>query len=196
MFDVATRPLPGTVRGASALRVPFDWRLCFPAAPAAYPWTDFSSPTGRPQGFVDQLATYALELEDTLVTSVILSLFTDRRAGPDDKLPLNETDRRGWVGDEFMGEGLNDSRDEWGTTLWLYYTGKVTDDIPGLVEFTCKEALAWLVRDGIASRIEVAASWGGEDLDRLVIRPQIFKPDQLTPVYDVLWGTSVRRSVA
>ncbi|MES1977562.1 MAG: phage GP46 family protein [Pseudomonadota bacterium] len=196
MFDVATRPQPSTVRGASVLRVPFDWRLAFPSAAAPYPWTDFSSPTGEPQGFVDQLATFALELEDTLNTGVIISLFTDGRADQDAKLPLNETDRRGWVGDEFMSEDATEGLDPWGNTLWMYYTGKVTEDIPGLVEFTCKESLAWLLRRGIASRIEVTASWGGEGLDRLLIRPQIYKPDQLTPVYDVLWGTSIRRAVA
>lgn len=193
MFDVATRPLPESLRAGAVFGMPFDWRLATPAAPRDYPFTDFSSPTGAPRSYVERLATYALELEDTLQTAIILSLFTDKRASPDDRLPLNETNRRGWVGDEFMSDGFSDRPDNWGTLLWLLYIGKVTDDVPAKAVFTCKEGLAWLVRDGIADRIEVTAQWVGDRADRLAIRPQIFKPGQITPVYDVLWGTSIRR---
>ncbi|MFI5443666.1 phage GP46 family protein [Polaromonas sp. UC242_47] len=190
---MATRPLPSSARGGMASVVPFDWRLTLPTAPSDYPWTDFGSPTGAPQQFVEKLVTYALELEDTLATPIILSLFTDARASLDDMLPANETNRRGWVGDEFMASSATDQRDDWGTLLWLYYTGKVTDDVLGMVEFTCKEGLRWLIRAGIASRVDVTALWTGEGLDRLAVRPQIYKPNQVTPVYDVLWGTSIRR---
>lgn len=193
MFDVATRPQPNSLNAAAVFGVPFDWRLTLPAAPSSFPWTDFSSPSGVPQQCADMLATYALQLEDTLQTAIILSLFTDKRASADDKLPLNETNRRGWVGDEFMPGSAATSRDDWGTLLWLCYIGKVTGDIPGFAEFTCKEGLQWLVRDGIASRIAVTAQWVGERADRLAVRPQIYQPQQASPVYDVLWGTSVRR---
>lgn len=193
MFDVATRPLPASARDGAAFGVPFDWRLGAPTPPGNYQWTDFGSPTGVPQQLNDVLATYALELEDTLQTAIILSLFTDKRASADDKLPLNETNRRGWVGDEFMAEGPSDRRDDWGTLLWLIYIGKVTDDVPAFAEFTCKEGLSWMVRAGIASRVAVTAEWVGARADRLAIRPQIYKPGQITPVYDVLWGTSIRR---
>lgn len=193
MFDVATRPLPESLRAGAVFGMPFDWRLATPAAPRDYPFTDFSSPTGAPQSYVSRLATYALELEDTLQTAIILSLFSDARASADDRLPLNETNRRGWVGDEFMSDGFSDRPDNWGTLLWLLYIGKVTADVPAKAVFTCKEGLAWLVRDGIADRIEVTAQWVGDRADRLAIRPQIFKPGQITPVYDVLWGTSIRR---
>jgi phage gp46-like protein len=193
MFDVATRPLPASLRAGAVFGMPFDWRLVKPLAPSSYPFTDFSDPSGAPVPLAEVLSTYALELEDTLQTAIILSLFTDKRASPDDRLPLNETNRRGWVGDEFMADGFSDKRDEWGTLLWLLYIGKVTADVPAKAVFTCKEGLAWLVRDGIADRIEVTAEWVGERADRLAIRPQIFKPAQITPVYDVLWGTSIRR---
>lgn len=190
MFDVATRPQPNTSSAAAVFGVPFDWRLTQSGTPSDYPWTNFASPTGVPEKRVDVLATYALQLEETLQTAIIISLFTDRRAGPDDKLPLNQTDRRGWVGDEFAAEGPTSRRDEWGTLLWLVYTGKVTDDVPGFAQFTCQEGLSWLVRAGIASRVVVTAQWSG---DRLVVRPQIYQADQASPVYDVLWGTSIRK---
>jgi phage gp46-like protein len=195
MFDVATRPQPA--RAASAvLGLPFDWRLTAPAPASAYPWTDYTSPTGIPQPYVDVLATYALELEDTLSTAVIISLFTDRRAGRDDVLPLNQTDRRGWVGDEFMADDFDTREDAWGSILWLCYFTKTTTDVLERARFGAQESLAWLVAAGIASRIEVTTQWAGALQDRLAVRPTIYKPGQVEPVYDVLWGTSLRRAIA
>lgn len=190
MFDLATRPQPNTLSAGAVFGVPFDWRLVPPLPAAALPFTDFANPTGAPVQSAELLATYAMQLEDTLATAIIISLFTDKRAGRGDKLPFNETNRRGWVGDEFMASSATARRDDWGTLLWLIYIGKVTADIPAFAEFTCKEGLAWLVKSGIASRVTVAAQWVG---DRLAIRPQIYKPEQITPVYDALWGTSIRR---
>lgn len=195
MFDVATRPQPA--RNASAvLGLPFDWRLTAPAPAAAYPWTDYTGPTGVPQVYVDVLATYALELEDTLSTAVIISLFTDRRAGRDDVLPLNQTDRRGWVGDEFMADDFDTRVDPWGSILWLCYYTKTTVDVLERSRFGAQEALAWMVRAEMASRIEVTTQWAGALNDRLAVRPRIFQPGQAEPVYDVLWGTSLRRAIA
>lgn len=194
MFDVATRPQPNSTSPGAVFGVPFDWRLATPQAPASFPWTDFASPTGVPVGYADMLAAYALQLEDTLQTAIILSLFTDGRASIDDKLPLNETNRRGWVGDEFMTDGFSSRPDPWGNLLWLCYIGKVTVDVLEFARFTAAESLAWLKRDGIASRIVVTTEWAGPQADRLAVRPQIYKPDQVSPVYDVLWGTSVRKA--
>ena len=193
MFDVATRPQPASLNAGAVFGVPFDWRLTLPLPASSYPWSDFASPSGAPVKSADLLATFALQVEDTLQTAIILSLFTDKRAGPDERLPLNETHRRGWAGDEFMPAGASAARDDWGTLLWLIYSGKVTTDVLAFAEFTCKEGLQWLVRDGIASRVLVSAQWTGERADRLAVRPQIFQPGQVSPVYDVLWGTSIRR---
>lgn len=195
MFDVATRPQPART-AAAVVGVPFDWRLAPPAPAANYPWTDYTSPTGQPQAYADVLATYALELEDTLATAVTISVFTDRRAGRDDKLPWGQTDRRGWVGEEFMAEGFDARVRPWGNLLWLVYISKTVRDVLELARFTTRESLQWLVDDEIASRVEVEASWVGERQDRLALRITIYRPDQVQPVYDVLWGTTIRRGTA
>ncbi|MEY2685989.1 MAG: hypothetical protein RL375_187 [Pseudomonadota bacterium] len=192
MFDLATRPQPA--QGAAAqFGVPFDLRLAPPLPAASYPYTSFVNDTGSPQPGVEILATYAVELEDTLATAVTLSLFTDKRAGRDDRLPLHSTDRRGWVGEEFMGSGVDAGTDAWGSALWLVYASKTTGQILEQARFAAQEALAWLVRDGIASRVDVSAEWVGTRQDRLAVRPTIYQPDQVRPVYDVLWGTSITR---
>lgn len=195
MFDVATRPQPART-AAAVVGVPFDWRLAPPAPATSYPWTDYTSPTGQPQAYADVLATYALELEDTLATAVTISVFTDRRAGRDDKLPWGQADRRGWVGEEFMVEGFDARVRPWGNLLWLVYISKTVRDVLELARFTTRESLQWLVDDEIASRVDVEASWVGERQDRLALRITIYRPDQVQPVYDVLWGTTIRRGTA
>lgn len=193
MFDVATRPQPNTTDAASVFGMPFDWRLVTPGPAVSYPWKDFVQPNGVPVAYADVLATYAMELEDTLQTAVIISLFTDRRATADDKLPPNQTDRRGWVGDEFTSDDFDNRPDYWGSLLWLCYGGKSTGDLLEFARFAAAESLDWMVRTELASRVSVTAQWTGERGDRLAIRPAIYKPGQASPVYDVLWGTSIRR---
>jgi phage gp46-like protein len=89
-----------------------------------------------------------------------------------------------------MGSGFNRGSDAWGSGLWLVYIGKVTGDVLEHARFAAQESLDWLVRDGIASRVTVTAQWVG---DRLAVRPSIYQPERVQPVYDVLWGTSVSR---
>lgn len=189
MFDIATRPQPlASVR----LGIAFDWQLASPKAAGDYPWTDYSAPSGEPQLYVDQLATYALELEPTLNTAITISLFTDARAGADDVLPRGATHRRGWVGSEFLGED-----DPWGSGLWLLYFGKSQGDILARAKFTVVESLSWLIRAGIASRVEAEAEWvAGTQGERLAVRPKVYQPDRVSPVYDVLWGTTLMRGAS
>lgn len=192
MFDLATRLQPATSSAAALAGVPFDLRLAPPAAPSPYPYTSLVNASATPTPGGEVLATYALALEGGLTTAVLLSLWTDRRAGLDDALPLRETDRRGWVGDEYMAGGADDP---WGSGLWLLYTGKVTANVLELARFTALESLAWLLRDGIAGRVDVAAAWvqpaGATLYNRLAVRVTIWQPEQTRPVYDVLWGTSI-----
>lgn len=195
MFDLATRPQPQAANAAAVFGVPFDWRMLQPAPVADYPYTDLLQPNGLPLPQVDRLATYALELEDTLQSAIIISLFSDARATDDDVLPAGVTDRRGWVGDEFGATDFDARPDAWGSRLWLYYSGKVTGQVLEGARFAAQESLQWLIREGIASRVTVATQWTGERGDRLAVRPTIYKPGQTTPIYDVLWGTSISRSV-
>lgn len=192
MFDIATRPTPpvaGTPVGLLG-GVPFDWRLTPPLPAAPLPHTDYA--TGAPQAGAEVLKTFALACDDTLQTAIILSLFTDRRAGPDDRLPWGSDDRRGWMGDAYVSEAVDVRQDAWGSTLWLLYVGKVASEVLPRARLAVQEALAWLVRDGVATRVQADAEWHG---DVLAVRPQIWQGQRAQPIYDVLWATTVRRGM-
>jgi phage gp46-like protein len=95
-------------------------------------------------------ATGALASDDALQTAVVLSLFLDARARPDDGA---EGHRRGWVGDAFTPE------DRVGSRLWLLKREKHTEETRRRAEDHANEALAWLVDAGLASSVSVTAVW-------------------------------------
>jgi phage gp46-like protein len=93
--------------------------------------------------------------EHGLLTSVIVSLFTDRLAEKDDTLPFGDADRRGWWADivpPVPGDRI-------GSRLWLLHREKQTRETRLRAEEYARESLAWLVEDGIAERLEVESEW-------------------------------------
>lgn len=83
-----------------------------------------------------------------LETAVLLSLFLDRRAEPDDVPPSGDpADRRGWWADQFSDvEG-----DRIGSRLWLLAREKATTETALRAKEYCLEALAWMVQDAVAT---------------------------------------------
>lgn len=87
-----------------------------------------------------------------LETEVIISLFTDRRARDDDILPdPNSTDKRGWWGD-LVSKIQND---EIGARQWLLERSKTEQQVLILTKSFVKEALQWMIDDGVAIKIDV-----------------------------------------
>lgn len=102
-------------------------------------------------------AGQALDETNDLETSVILSLFTDRRAAADDPIPDGTADRRGWWadldGDDIHAVPLVGSR------LWLLDREKQTEETRQRAIVYASEALQWLVDNGVAERVLIEAEW-------------------------------------
>jgi len=91
--------------------------------------------------------------DDGLGTSVLISLFSDRRAEADDGMPPMQ--RRGWPGDALPEtEG-----DRIGSRLWLLKREKQTEETRQRAEEYAAEALGWMIGDGLVTAIEVEAAW-------------------------------------
>lgn len=102
--------------------------------------------------------------DQSLVRAVIISLFTWRRANPDDPLP--GIDRFGWWGDNFADA----SNDRIGSRLWLLSREKMTQTTVTRAQEYAEEALQWLVDDGVAARVVVEAERQGTDRIALACR--------------------------
>lgn len=126
-----------------------------------------------------QLAT-----DDGLRTAVIISLFTDRRAEPDDELPEPGADRRGWWADDIAEV----DGDRIGSRLWLLRRAKFTGAVIGRARDYAREALAWLIEDGICRTVDVEAV--GIRPDTLAITVAIVRPSGQRGRFDFTWDAT------
>lgn len=114
---------------------------------------------------------FDLERDDGLETAVIISLFTDRRASAE-QIPAEyeQDDLRGYWGDLANASAT----DQTGSLLWLLAREKQLPQTLSRAEQYCREALAWMVEDLLATKIEVEASYYSLGTMLLVI--EIFRP--------------------
>ena len=110
-------------------------------------------PTGETLDLV--LEEGDLRPEDGLRTALLVSLFSDGLADADDPLPDSGSDRRGWWAAEVLEA---DRAIGWGSRLWLLERSKLTNATLVAAEEYALDALSWLVRAGIAERVEASAS--------------------------------------
>lgn len=109
-----------------------------------------------------------LKINQDLTSAVIISLFCNRLADPNDD--FEGTDRMGWWGDTFAT--VNGSLI--GSRLWELRRQKATQTVADLARQYCLEALQWLIEDGVAESVEVQTEI--INLYTLAIGVQIFKP--------------------
>lgn len=88
-------------------------------------------------------------LDDSLTSSVIISLFTDCAVEPEDL--EKDQQNRGWWGDSYSDE-------PWGSKLWLLARSKSTQEVADNAEDYAYEALEWLMNDGFVDSIVINAS--------------------------------------
>lgn len=129
------------------------------------------------------LSGAALVEGDDLITMVILSLFCDAPAREGDPVDPNSP-RAGWWADTFASDG-----DAWGSRLWILKRAKCVQATADLAKQYTDEALAWMVSDGLASRVEAFG-------EIRPIRPgvrgvffgaNIYRPDERTPISAGPW---------
>lgn len=93
--------------------------------------------------------------DDGLLPGMLLSLFCDAPAREGDEIPDGTDNRRGWWGDEF-GEVPNDHL---GSRLWLLARALKVPHTLKRAEDYAREALAWMLEDRVAERLDVVATF-------------------------------------
>lgn len=107
-------------------------------------------------------------LETSLIRAVVISLFTWRRAAPDD--PVDDEERFGWWGDSYPTV----ADDRIGSRLWLLRRVKLTASTQRDAEFYANEALQWLLDDGQVLEVDVLTE--RVDSSRLNLRVMLTIP--------------------
>lgn len=124
-----------------------------------------------------------LRLDDGLETLCSVSIFSDRRA-TDEEVPLDDPRKQGWWGDLYADE----DQDKIGSKLWLLLRSKRTLETLRKAEDYVREALQWLIDDGIAESISAAATFQGSVTEgRWQIAISITKPRGNESRFIMLW---------
>jgi len=121
--------------------------------------------------------------DDGLRTAVLLSLFLNAPAKPDDVLPAG-ADRQGWWGDA-LAEVPGDVT---GSRLWLLAREKQLSTVLHRARDYAGEALDWLVAQRIAAAVEVSATNPAPGVLALAIT--LTRPSGQREVFDLLWEAS------
>ena len=102
-------------------------------------------------------------VEAGLTRSVMISLFTWRRAATDD--PVDDDERYGWWGDSYPAT----ADDKIGSRLWLLRRVKLTEATQRDAEFYADEALRWLLTDEHVVGIDIGSEKAGINRLNLVV---------------------------
>ncbi|OTQ72053.1 hypothetical protein B6C99_11560 [Gilliamella sp. N-G2] len=116
----------------------------------------------------------------SLYRALIISLFTFRRKNTSDE----SEHPYGWWGDSYPSI----ANDKIGSRLYLLARSKLTNQTANFAKIYIKEAVQWMIDDGIASRIDVSVM--RTDLTVLVATINIYKKDGRNEVFrfDNLWS--------
>jgi phage gp46-like protein len=116
---------------------------------------------------VNGIQKSATEPLDALTRAVVISLFTWRRAGPDDDVDHPT----GWWGDTYP----TIQNDRIGSRLYQLRRTTLTNQLVVLVRGIIREALQWMTDDGVAARVDILAERLNKD--RLALGITIYQRD-------------------
>lgn len=116
-----------------------------------------------------------------LETAILISLFSDRRAGNEEIIPdMSGDDRRGWWGDTLTEVPV-------GSKLWLLSREKTSGTLNALIEEYTVDALKWMITDGIAKSIKCAATRIGTHHYRIETKLERSTRNDITFTYFYNW---------
>lgn len=122
-----------------------------------------------------------IKTEDFFDTSLLYSIFGERRASPDEMVEASL--RRGWIG--------NSDDFENGSKIWLLSQSRLTRDVLNRLQDEAEKALQWLVDDGLIVSIDqvvATVSKGRVVLDITIRRSR----DKVDRKFFVLWENTGR----
>lgn len=146
------------------------------------------------QTFDFQLDGHDLQPDYGLKTPIVLSLFCDRQSAEDDPLADSmaaSPDRRGWWADRyFADDGKLTTDNRLGSRFWLLAGSRANANTARLAELYAREALGWLIADGIATAIDVSTEWIAADFLGLtiVVSQKGKRGEAITQQFEFAWN--------
>lgn len=130
-------------------------------------------------GSIDLAFDGGLLEEDSFVTDVLISLFTDKRAP--DYSGLAPEDRRGWWGDA-----------TWGSKIWQLMRRPLNAELLTQLRKAVEECLEWMIEAEILKSVTVTATRESRDMVSLVVRLERSDAQK----WEVTWSMTAERLVS
>jgi phage gp46-like protein len=130
---------------------------------------------------IDGVESSLLAITDPLARAVVISLFTWKRARPDDE---TDADLWGWWGDN-VSDIENDQIGSW---LWLLARTVLTQDTLNRTETYATDALQHLLDDLVATRITAVAARVGTNEMSLTVTIYRVDAAPLTLRFSNVWS--------
>jgi phage gp46-like protein len=131
-----------------------------------------------------QIQNGDLATGNDLYTAVLISLFTDRVAQAGDIIPDGSNNRRGWWGDVQVDGTVVPI----GSRLWLLSREKQTLQTLNRAISYAREALQWMITDGVAARIDVTAQWNAPSF--LALQVIVYRSNGQNLSFNYNWAWS------
>lgn len=126
-----------------------------------------------------------IETADFFDTSILYSIFGERRANKDEVLDARY--RRGWIGNE--GKDFEN-----GSKLWLFEQSRITATTLSRIADEIKKSLQWLVDDGFAVSLIVESVTIDTKRNKLVLTLDIRRSaDKVERRFFDLWDNTGRK---
>lgn len=127
-----------------------------------------------------------IETADFFDTSILYSIFGERRANKDEVLDARF--RRGWIGSE--GKDFEN-----GSKIWLFEQSRITATNLARISDEVKKSLQWLVDDGIATSLIVDGVTVDTNRNKLVLTLDIRRSsDKVERRFFDLWDNTGKRN--
>lgn len=140
------------------------------------------------EGIDLELSKGDFTFDEGLETAVLCSLFTDAYVAPEE-LPEGFEDPKGWWADSISTR----PNERFGSRMWLLDRGKLTVESKNAMKEYALSALAWLIEDGIASKIQATTEiLSGQGIS---LKVNIYKPSGEDIPFKFLWdGQALRKA--
>jgi len=118
-----------------------------------------------------------LQAGNDLASAVLVSIFTDRRATPDDVSTYRLDDPKGWWADDLQSP--------LGSRLWLLRRAKQEPETLQRARDYIAEALQWLLDDLVVDSFDIACEWVRAGV--LGAKVTAYKPDGTQQAMHYAW---------
>lgn len=130
-----------------------------------------------------------LMTDEGLISTVELSLFTDRRAPDGADLPGGPLDLRGWWGDQFWAADFDLPQFQIGSLLWLLDRSKNRAATVALVKDYAEDGVAWMIGAGILESATAVAERCAKDT--IAFRLELFRPQDPDSLWTPRWEKTI-----